>query len=188
MMNWNKNIEELKYTLTLLSVLNDFGEELDSDKAFALWTEYTFKIRENRRTIYLIGNGASASMASHMAADLAKNAHIHTEVFSDLSLITAIANDISYEEVFAEPLRRRMVEGDMLVAVSSSGNSPNILRATEAAVSYGGIVVTLSAMNESNKLRKLGNLNFYVPAQTYGLAETSHAAIMHYWMNSVALK
>ena len=66
-------------------------------------------------------------MASHFAADLAKNGRVRAEVFTDLSLITAVANDINYDSVFAEPLRWQMREGDMLVAVSSSGNSPNVV-------------------------------------------------------------
>jgi DNA-binding MurR/RpiR family transcriptional regulator len=125
-------------------------------------------------------------MASHVAADLAKNAHVHTEVFSDLSLITAIANDLDYEEVFAEPLRRRMAEGDMLIAISSSGESPNVLRAVEEATRLGGLVVTLSAMRPTNHLRTRGALNLYVPADNYGLAESCHAAILHHWIDSVA--
>ena len=75
---------------------------------------------KNGNTLYLVGNGASASMASHMAADLDKNARVHTEVFTDPALITAIANDLDYTQVFSEPLRRRMSPGDMLVAISSS--------------------------------------------------------------------
>ena len=89
-----------------------------------------YEIRNARRTIYLVGNGASASMASHMASDLSKNAGLHTHVFSDPSLLTAISNDIGYEDVFALPLKGRAVKGDMLVAISSSGKSPNILKAS----------------------------------------------------------
>lgn len=184
-MNWISNIDDLMFCLRSLSVLDAFGEGIDPDSAFVKLQEYTLQIRESSKTIYLVGNGASASMASHVSADLAKNAHVHTEVFTDISLITAVANDLSYEEVFAEPLRRRMAQGDMLVAISSSGNSPNVLRGAETAKELGGTVITFSAMNEENKLRKLGNLNFHIPAQTYGLAETSHAALLHFWIDQV---
>lgn len=158
---------------------------MNPDLAFTRWRDHTLQIRATRKSVFLIGNGASASMASHIAADLAKNAHIRTEVFSDLSLITAIANDLSYVEVFAEPLRRRMIEGDMLIAISSSGKSPNILRGVQEAKRLGGIVVTLSAMSPNNNLRTQGFLNFYIPAKSYGMAETCHAAILHYWMDLV---
>lgn len=185
MIDWSNNILGLKTNLESLSVRNGSGEEIDPNLAFAQWKDRTLRVRETRKTVYLIGNGASACMASHVAADLAKNAHVHTEVFSDLSLITAIANDLSYEEVFAEPLRRRMTEGDMLVAISSSGQSPNILRAVQEATALGGFVVTLSAMSPNNKLQSQGMLNFYVPAGTYGMAETCHAAILHYWIDQM---
>lgn len=183
---WSRNIEEVSTTLTALTVQNHTGRSLDPNKGFGVWLNKTIELRDNNRVVYLIGNGASASMASHLAADLAKNGELHTQVFTDIALITAVANDISFEQVFSEPLRNRMHPGDMLVAISSSGNSPNIIAAAETATQLGGTVVTLSAMASTNNLRKLGALNFYLPAQTYGLAETCHAAILHYWMDCVA--
>ncbi len=156
------------------------------DQAFQQLLRMTVQLRENSGVIYLVGNGASASMASHMATDLAKNGHLHTQVFADISLITAIANDLTYEEVFAEPLRNRMASCDMLVAISSSGNSPNIVRAVDTALGKGAHVITLSAMSVENSIRSKGHLNFYIPSQTYGMAETCHAAILHYWMDCVA--
>ncbi len=159
-MNWINNISNLGNCLKSLSVRDEAGNETDFDSAFTKWKDRTVQVRENRKTVYLIGNGASASMASHFAADLAKNGQVHTEVFTDLSLITAVANDINYESVFAEPLRWRMTEGDMPVAISSSGNSPNVLAGCKTAVSLGGYVITLSAMKPDNRLRSSGNLNF----------------------------
>ena len=178
--DWRSNLEALTRCVGNLSVRDARGREIEPDLGFAIWKRHIQDVRSLRNSVFLVGNGASASMASHIAADLAKNAHVRTEVFSDLSLITAVANDISYEEVFAEPLRRRMLAGDALVAISSSGRSPNVLRAVSAATNLAGLTVTLSAMNEDNPLRSSGWLNFYVPANTYGLAETSHAAILHH--------
>ena len=157
-MNWSTNVDEIVKCLQLLTASGRDAKILDNETAFALWTDWTVQIREQQRTIFLIGNGASASMASHVAADLAKNAHVHTEVFTDLSLITAIANDVSYDEVFAEPLRRRVKKGDMLVAISSSGQSRNILKAVATAKTLGGRVITLSAMKAENPLRREGDL------------------------------
>ena len=185
MTEWANNVLSLKDILESLSVCDGIGKEYNQNRAFAYWKQTTLQIRENRKTIFLIGNGASASMASHIAADLAKNAHVHTQVFTDLSLITSIANDVSYEEVYAEPLQHRMTRGDMLVAISSSGQSPNILKAVRRAKDLGGFSVTLSAMSAENILRSLGTINFYVPAKTYGMAETCHAAILHYWVDEM---
>jgi len=186
-MTWLNHVKELNRIMNDLSVFKNDGAETSIDKAFLLWKKTTLSIREEKKTIFLIGNGASASMASHVAADLAKNAQVRTEVFSDLSLITALANDMGYENVFAEPLRRNMCTGDMLVAISSSGQSQNIIRAVEEAINIGGFVVTLSAMKRENKLISMGMLNFYVPADTYGNAETCHAAILHYWIDQTII-
>jgi D-sedoheptulose 7-phosphate isomerase len=95
---------------------------------------------------------------------------------------------MSFEEVFAEPLRRRMKSGDMLVAISSSGQSANVLRAVKEAKNLGGTVVTLSAMKQNNPLRSEGNLNFYVSAMSYGMAETCHAAILHHWLDQIVFR
>ncbi len=185
---WKTEIDKLSSILYELSFLGYDGAEYSSDEGFKTWQELTIAVREKKRSIYLIGNGASASMASHFAADLAKNAHLHTEVFTDLSLITAISNDIGYEWSFSEPLQRRAEKGDMLVAISSSGNSKNILCAAEVARKIGLKVITLSAMSAQNPLRSSGNLNIYIPAVTYGYAETSHAAILHHWMDMMEIK
>ncbi len=185
-MMWTNNISNLTSCLNSLSAQDDSGCAIDTDLAFSKWTNETIKVRKKRNTVYLIGNGASASMSSHTAADLAKNGKVRTEVFTDLSLITAIANDYGYEDVFAEPLRQRMCAGDILVAISSSGESSNILSAVQTATALGGFVVTLSAMRQNNILRESGGLNFYVPARTYGIAETCHAAILHCWIDNIA--
>ena len=184
---WKQEIDKLSSILHRLSFFGYDGAEYSVDEGFRIWQELTIDVREKKRSIYLIGNGASASMASHFAADLAKNAHLHTEVFHDLSLITAISNDMGYELVFAEPLRYRAKKGDMLVAISSSGNSKNILYATGIAQEIGLEIITLSAMLPQNPLRYKGLLNAYVPAQTYGYAETCHTAILHHWMDMLEL-
>jgi len=182
-MKWQDNVRRLMAVLEQLSVWDVNGREIGLDEGFDIWCALTREVRRSNKTIFLIGNGGSASMASHFSADVAKNRRVRSEVFTDPSLITAVANDISFEQVFAEPLRRKMSAGDMLVVISSSGNSPNVLRGAEAARELKGSVVTLSAMDKGNSLRRLGDLNFYIPARTYGFAETGHAAILHYWID-----
>ena len=186
-MIWSKSVDEIAKCLLSLTTTDGDGKSLNVEAAIALWTDWTVQITQEKKAIFLIGNGASASTASHVAADLAKNAHVHTEVFTDLALITAIANDLSFQEIFSEPLKRRLTQGDMVVAISSSGESPNILRAAETTRKLGGKVITLSAMNSENPLLHLGDLNFYIPAQAYGMAETCHAAILHPWIDRTIL-
>ncbi|HBA84527.1 MAG TPA: phosphoheptose isomerase [Verrucomicrobia bacterium] len=182
---WKAHVKELNDLLEACSFRDVKGQDIDSDEGFEMWLRLTEAIRNSKSTIYLVGNGASASMASHMAADLAKNGRLHTQVFSDLSLITAISNDMGYEHVFSEPLSRRAKPGDMLVAISSSGKSPNVVAAARLAREMNVTVVTLTAMGEANPLRALGNLNIFVAAKDYGFAETCHAAILHHWMDTV---
>ncbi len=183
--SWIENTTQLNMILEELSVWDRSQKELGAEMGFKRWKNWTLKIRSKTRTIFFVGNGASASMASHFAADMAKNGGIHTRVFTDAALLTAVGNDISYEEIFAEPLRWYCKKGDMLVAVSSSGRSPNVVTAIEAVRSLGGTVVTLSAMGADNPMRNMGNMNIFVPAKTYGLAETAHATVLHYWMDLI---
>jgi len=186
--DWLDYVAKLDKILRDLSIINLSGKELSQTEAMVQWRDLAIKLKNSGNRIYFVGNGASASMASHFAADIPKNAGIKTQVFTDLALITALSNDICYKEVYAEPLRWYMKKEDMLIAISSSGNSPNIINAAVEAKQRGGVVVTLSAMDKNNPLRQLGDLNYYAPAHTYGLSETAHAAILHYWMDLVEAK
>ncbi len=183
---WERETRRLSELLSALSFRDVAGGELVLAEAFNRWRDYAVRVRESRRVCYFIGNGASASIASHFSADLAKNGHVHTQVFSDPAQVTAVSNDCGYEQVFATPLNHIANPGDLLIAISSSGRSPNILRAVEAARGLGMSVVTLSSMHDRNPLRAAGDLNAYVPATEYGHAETCHAAVLHYWMDCVA--
>lgn len=136
-------------------------------------------LRGSHNKVFLIGNGASAAIASHMSADFLKNGKIPALTFSDPALLTCLSNDLGYESVFAVPVDMHAHNGDMLIAVSSSGKSPNILRAVSAAQKQGCRVVTLSGFDTDNPLRCQGSINFYVPSQRYGDVEVIHHAICH---------
>ncbi len=185
MLKWQEYTNKLESLMALLSVQDPAGKELGADAGFIKLKQMTADIRQAGQTIFLVGNGASASMASHFATDLMKNAGINSEVFFELSLLTAIANDVSYEESFSLPLELKIKKGDMLVAISSSGNSPNVVKAVRKSRELGGIPITFSAMQADNKIRSMGDLSFYVQADTYGNAETCHAAMLHYWIDSL---
>ncbi|OGT32176.1 MAG: hypothetical protein A3E87_05145 [Gammaproteobacteria bacterium RIFCSPHIGHO2_12_FULL_35_23] len=182
-MPWITNVQFLNNCLLSLLATEQNGQVIETDEAFKTLLNITTQLRAKKRLVYFIGNGASAAMASHYSADLAKNGKVHTQVLTDLALMTAVSNDINYESVFSEPLQNRIISGDMLVAISSSGNSPNIIKGVKTALSLGATVITLSAMKETNQLRKLGHINFYVATNTYGMSETSHNAILHHWID-----
>lgn len=119
-----------------------------------------------------------------MAADWTKNAAVKSLAYNDIAFLTAIGNDLGYDQVFAHPVGWFGDEGDLLVTISSSGNSPSILRAIEAARERKMKVVTFSGMKADNASRKLGDLNFYIPAWTYGIVECAHQILLHIWLDN----
>lgn len=129
--------------------------------------------------VIFVGNGGSASIASHISTDLLKNSGIPAIAFSDVSLITCLSNDFGYKYVFEKTIEMLARRGDVLFAVSSSGRSENILRAVKQAKNRGCIVVTLSGFDRNNPLRKSGKFNFYLPSYSYGYVEIVHLAICH---------
>ena len=182
---WNEKVRSICGLLSSLEATDASGAAIPIDEAFDFLLNLAVDVKNNSKSVYFIGNGASASMASHFAADLAKNGRIHTQVFSDLALITAISNDLGFGQVFAEPLRRIGKPGDILVTISSSGESENIIKAIDEARRIGMKTVTLSAMDVDNRSRKFGDISMYVPAESYGDAESCHAAVLHYWIDLV---
>ena len=134
---------------------------------------------QQHRKIIFIGNGGSASVASHQAIDYWRNGNIPAIAFNDDALITCISNDFGYEQVFSKPISTFAQPGDVLFAISSSGQSKNILAGVNQALQMNCHVITLSAFQPNNPLRELGHLNFYVPTMSYGFAEIMHLCICH---------
>lgn len=180
---WQGYARELERLLSGCQCTGKDGASLSMDEGMHAWTERAILCRDAGGEIIFVGNGASASMASHFAADIMKNAKIKTRLYTDLSLITAGGNDLGYENAFSYFIERFAAPKDMLVSISSSGQSANILRAADAAGKKGATIITLSAFNPDNSLRKLGDLNFYIETGSYGFAESAHAAILHFWMD-----
>lgn len=129
------------------------------------------------RKVIFIGNGGSAAIASGMAIDYWRNGRMRAVAFNDAALLTAIANDFGYRHVYEKPVEMFADPGDILIAISSSGQSENILRGVEAAEKAGCRIVTLSGFAPTNPLRALGELRFYVPSDAYAHVELVHQAI-----------
>lgn len=176
-------MEECHAALEKIEVWTGKDNSVSGEEGINLWIEATKKMKDADRTIYFIGNGASAMMAGHMSADATKNGGLKCLFLSETALLTAVSNDISYSDVFSFSLRRFAREGDMLIAISSSGNSENIIRAIETAKEKKMQVITLTGMNRENRARKLGNINLYVPGKTYGIVEVCHQALLHCWLD-----
>lgn len=126
------------------------------------------------KKVIFIGNGGSAAIASHKALDFWFTGGIKAVNFSDSSLLTCVSNDFGYAEVYAKPIDMFADEGDILIAISSSGNSENIVRAAVAAVKKGCQIFTFSGFGEENILRLMGDLNFYVASRHYNKVESTH--------------
>lgn len=137
------------------------------------------------RKLIFIGNGGSAAIASHLAVDYWKNGGMRAIAFNDSSLLTCIGNDFGYPHVFAKPVEMFADPGDILVAISSSGRSENILLAVNAAREKSCKVITMSGFLNDNPLRLAGDLNFYVPSDSYGSVEIVHLALCHSILDTI---
>lgn len=135
--------------------------------------------------VYFIGNGGSAAICSHMAADWTKTGGFSAMCFNDGALLTCLANDLGYSESFALPIRRFSESIDLLVAISSSGQSQNVINGVREAQRNGLEVITMSGFDPQNSLRKLGDVNFHVPSRRYGTIEIAHLAICHHILDCV---
>lgn len=140
---------------------------------------------KQKKKLIFIGNGASASIASHMAADFWKNGRIRAMAFNDVVQLTCLSNDFGYKHVFEKPLEMFADNNDILIAISSSGKSENIIRAVQAAASKKCNVITLSGFSKDNPLRGLGSINFYVPWSSYGHVEVLHHSICHCMLDTI---
>ncbi len=129
--------------------------------------------------LIFVGNGGSAAIASHMATDYSKNGGVRALALNDSSMLTCLGNDLGYERVFAKQVELYARKGDLVIAISSSGRSANILNAVDAALAAGCTVTTMSGFKPDNPLRRKGEWNFYVASDRYGFVEIGHLTICH---------
>ena len=129
--------------------------------------------------LMFIGNGGSAGIAGHMAIDFTKNGGVRSITFNDASSLTCLGNDLGYEQVFSKQVEMQGLAGDILIAISSSGESKNILNAVTAARKMKAHVISLSGFKSGNSLRQMGDINLFVPSSVYGFVETAHQALLH---------
>jgi D-sedoheptulose 7-phosphate isomerase len=159
-------------------------EEIPTDRVERL-ADLLYRAYADGKQVFTFGNGGSASTASHMAADLSKNTigpnmrRFRIMSLNDnMSLVTALANDLGYENMFAEQLQNLIHPGDVLIAISGSGNSPNVLRAIEYAQSRSAEVAGLLGF-DGGKAAELADLSVLVDSHDYGVVEDAHLIINH---------
>lgn len=176
-------MKRANHSLLQTEFTSDEGVNLGPIEGLRFWRSLTEEVANKKKSIYFIGNGASAAMASHMSADACKNGKLKARCLTDGALVTAISNDVEYRQVFSLQLERYSEPGDLLTTISSSGNSPNIVAAIKKGKELGLKVVTVSGMKPDNASRQLGDLNIYLPADRYGIVESGHQTILHCWLD-----
>lgn len=168
------------------SILGQFASSLAWDR-IDLISRLLYRAYEEQRTTYLFGNGGSASLASHFACDLAKGTWIHPEsqkrfrataLTDNLPILTAWANDSSYEDVFSEQLQGMIQAGDIAFAISCSGNSRNVLKALQVARAAGALTIGLGGF-EGGLMKALCDVSLIVPSNNMQMIEDLHLSVAH---------
>ena len=160
-------------------VTDQHGNEMALDIAVRLSGQVMRDAHDRGNRVFFVGNGGSAGICSHLATDFSKNGGMRAMSLNDPAVLTCLGNDFGYEHVFAKQVEWHAHAGDLLVAISSSGQSKNILAAVEAGQSAGCWIFTLSGFLPDNPLRRMGDLNFYLSNRQYGFVEVGHLALMH---------
>ncbi len=177
--------DPIKFAMAYLEYLQSVLRRIHPAE-IGLFVQTLLAARERGATVYFIGNGGSAATASHFANDLAIGTDDYEKPFRVVSLtdnvamLTAIANDFGFEEIFVRQLRVLAKTGDVVVGISASGNSPNLLKAFEYARSAGIVTVAITAFG-GGKLKGLAEQGIHVPTgdKEYGPAEDAHMALDH---------
>lgn len=155
------------------------------EEGIELLVQEFLKVRCRGGKVFFIGNGGSAAIAIHMTADFIKNGGMKAYSLYDSSVMTCMGNDYGYEEVFSRQLEVFMSENDLLVAISSSGNSMNIVNAVDIAKKKNGEVITLSGFKADNEIRHMGNYNVYVGIEHYGIVESVHNLLLQQVVDTI---
>ncbi len=150
---------------------------VDAAEAFTSLIE---RVKGDGRTIWWAGNGGSLGICAHLAQDVLNKLKTRSIALSDPSLLTCMANDFGYEEVYSRPLRVLAQAGDAIVLLSSSGNSANIVNCAAVAKERNIDLITFSSFDGANRLYLHdAAIAFHVPAKLYGHAETGHLVLLH---------
>jgi D-sedoheptulose 7-phosphate isomerase len=171
-------------------------EQIDRD-ALRRWSDLIFNAWEQNQFVFIIGNGGSGTTASHMAEDLGKSTlreeDLHDESKSRLKVLSltdnagwlmAVGNDLSYDQIFVQQLMNYGQPGDLLVAISGSGNSPNILKTVEWAQRHGLTSFGLTGY-DGGQLKQLQQDGLHCALNDMGMVESIHLCLFHWVLNDV---
>ena len=136
------------------------------------------KCKKNNGKVFIVGNGGSSSIASHISVDFAKVANVPSNTFNNANLITCFANDYGHENWIKEAIKAYTQKNDILILISSSGNSKNIINAAKYCNENNIPLITFSGFDKENNLAKLGNINIHINSKNYNYIEMSHHIIL----------
>ena len=156
-----------------LNNLNKLSNDLDKYTLISI-SEEIIKSVKSEGSVIIVGNGGSAAIASHVAVDFLKSLGIRAFTFNESSLITCYANDFGYENWVKEALKSYATKNDVIILISSSGESANILNAAKHLKNNGSIIITFSGFNKNNSLSSLGKFNIWVDSSNYNYVEIMH--------------
>ena len=176
-------IASKKFSDEYLNYISDLISQLDRNQ-ISQFVDHVLEVRDNKQTIFFLGNGGSASTASHFVNDISLGSRQFENPFRAISLcdnqavITAIANDDGYENIFLQQLQTQAKSGDSMVCISASGNSQNLVKAVEWSKANGIYTISLTAF-DGGYLKQNTDLNIHVPTKIgeYGPAEDLHMVI-----------
>lgn len=172
-------IEELIEKLYHTEIAGKAGERCSTyDEGIQLLLDVFSKHKSEQSQLFFIGNGGSSAIASHMTADFMKNGGMNTYSLYDNAVTTCMGNDYGYEYIFSKPMEFLVRENDLVVAISSSGNSQNIVNAIETARNKNAEIITFTGFLPDNRVRRMGDVNLYVPCEKYGIVESIHNLIL----------
>ena len=163
------------------SYLNDFSDLLRPNdeliEKLIQVRDLLLEVNQNNKKILIFGNGGSAAIASHFSVDLTKNAKVRCLNLNETSLITCFSNDYGFEHWVEKAVDFYGDEGDLLIVISSSGRSQNMLNGIKAARNGNfNSVVTLSGFDQDNPLKQLGDINLWLDSKAYNYVENIHQA------------
>ena len=170
--------------MNLTNYLAEYSRLLADPEIPGLITRLKDRIAEARATerkLMLAGNGASASIASHLATDFSKQGKVRAMAFNDANLITALGNDCGYENWIAKALDFYADKSDVLILISSSGKSPNVVKATQRGKELGLYVAAFTGFAKDNPLGTVSDINFWVDSRSYNIIECTHMI----WLTAV---
>ncbi len=170
----------MSYFSQYFDELSEFFKNVD-ESLLIKSAEMVQTIKKNKSKIIIAGNGGSAAIASHVAVDFTKAANVRAINFNEADLITCFGNDYGYENWIKEALIAYSDPGDLLILVSSSGQSPNILNAARETKKLDLDLITLSGFLETNPLKDLGRINFWIDSSNYNYVEMTH----HIWLLAI---